>query len=260
MVYAPFETFVYSFIAIGFAVPLFFVLLLFVRVFYEYERGVLFFLGKYQKIVKPGLRFIVPLFQTYHKLDMRLNVVDVPEQGAITKDNVTVHVNAVLYFKVFDAKLAIIQVEDYYYAVSQLAQTTMRNVVGEVTLDELLSKREKISEKIKLIVDQATDPWGLKVVSVDLKHIELPENMKRVMAKAAEAERLRRAIIIRSDGDALSASKIAEAALQISTTPGALHLRTLQGLNDIASDATNNINFVVPLDIIKSYDGYKGDK
>ena len=260
MPFEPFTSFVYSFIAVSFAVPVVIIIFLFFRIFYEYERGVLFFLGRYQKIVKPGLNFIIPLLQTYNKVDMRVNVVDVPQQATITKDNVTVNVNAVLYFKVFDAKLAIIQVEDYYYAVSQLAQTTMRNVVGEVTLDDLLSKRDKISQKIREIVDKATDPWGLRVVSVDLKHIELPKDMKRVMAKAAEAERLKRAIILRSDGEALAAIKIALAAKEISTTSGAMHLRTLQGLSDTSSDPSNSISFFVPLDVMKSYEGYKGEK
>ncbi|MBI2136298.1 slipin family protein [Candidatus Woesearchaeota archaeon] len=233
---------------------------IFLRIFYEYEKVVLFTLGRYSGTIKPGLRFIVPIIQTYTRVDIRMEVVDVPQQNAITKDNVSVNVNAVLYFRIFDAKLAVIKVENYLDAVSQLAQTTMRNVVGEVTLDELLSQRDKISNKIREIVDKATDPWGVKVISVDLKHIELAEEMKRVMAKAAEAERLRRAIIIRSDGDAIASTKIAQAAKILSTAKGALHLRTLQSLNDIASDPSNKVNFIVPLDTLKAYDGYKGDE
>ena len=239
------------------ALPIVIFIVLFVRIFYEYERAVLFTLGKFSKILNPGLRIVIPLVQTYRKIDMRLNVVDVPEQNAITKDNVTVNVNAVLYFKVFDSQLAVIQVENYYDAVSQLAQTTMRNVVGEVTLDELLSHREKISDKIKIIVDKSSDPWGIKVISVDLKHIELPEDMKRVMAKGAEAERLRRAIIIRSGGDAIASTKIAQAAKIISSTAGGLHLRTFQSINDIASDPSNHVNFFIPLEVIEAYEGYK---
>lgn len=233
---------------------------IFFRIFYEYERAVLFTLGRYSGTIKPGLRFIIPIIQTYKRIDIRMEVVDVPQQNAITKDNVSVNVNAVLYFKIFDAKLAVIKVENYLDAVSQLAQTTMRNVVGEVTLDELLSQRDKISDKIREIVDKATDPWGVKVISVDLKHIELAEEMKRVMAKAAEAERLRRAIIIRSDGDAIASTKIGQAAKILSTAKGALHLRTLQSLNDIASDPTNKVNFIIPLDTLKAYDGYEGDE
>ncbi len=232
---------------------------IFFRIFYEYERAVLFTLGRYTKTLNPGLRFIIPIIQSYTRIDMRMEVVDVPQQNAITKDNVSVNVNAVLYFKIFNAQLSVIKVENYLDAVSQLAQTTMRNVVGEVTLDELLSQRDKISNKIKEIVDKASDPWGVKVISVDLKHIELAEEMKRVMAKAAEAERLRRAIIIRSDGDAIASTKIAQAAKIIAEAKGALHLRTLQSLNDIASDPTNKVNFVVPLDTMKAYLGYKGD-
>ncbi len=232
---------------------------IFFRIFYEYERAVLFTLGRYSKTLGPGLRFIIPIIQTYTRVDMRIEVVDVPQQNTITKDNVSVNVNAVLYFKIFDAQLSVIKVENYLDAVSQLAQTTMRNVVGEVTLDELLSQRDKISQKIKDIVDKASDPWGVKVISVDLKHIELAEEMKRVMAKAAEAERLRRAIIIRSEGDAIASTKIAQAAKIIAEAKGALHLRTLQSLNDIASDPTNKVNFVVPLDTMKAYSGYKGD-
>jgi len=233
---------------------------IFFRIFYEYERAVLFTLGRYSRTIKPGLRFIIPIIQTYTRIDIRMEVVDVPQQNAITKDNVSVNVNAVLYFKIFDSKLAVIKVENYLDAVSQLAQTTMRNVVGEVTLDELLSQRDKISNKIKEIVDIASDPWGVKVISVDLKHIELAEEMKRVMAKAAEAERLRRAIIIRSDGDAIASTKIGQAAKILSTAKGALHLRTLQSLNDIASDPTNKVNFIIPLDTLKAYDGYEGNE
>lgn len=233
---------------------------IFFRIFYEYERAVLFTLGRYSGTIKPGLRFIIPIIQTYTRVDMRMEVVDVPQQNAITKDNVSVNVNAVLYFKIFDAQLSVIKVENYLDAVSQLAQTTMRNVVGEVTLDELLSQRDKISQKIKDIVDKASDPWGVKVISVDLKHIELAEEMKRVMAKAAEAERLRRAIIIRSDGDAIASTKIGQAAKILSNAKGALHLRTLQSLNDIASDSTNTVNFIIPLDTLKAYEGYGGDE
>ena len=164
-----------------------------IKIVYQYERGVRFTLGKYSGIMKPGLRIIIPVIQTWQKIDMRVNTVDVPDQDCITKDNVSLRVNAVLYFKVNIAEHAIIQVEDYMYAVSQLAQTTMRNVVGEVTLDQLLINREEVSQKIEKIVDKATDPWGIKVVSVDLKDVVLPEQMKRTMAKEAESERERRA-------------------------------------------------------------------
>ncbi len=251
------ETNIFSIIAV---IILIIIILSSLRIYYEYERGVLFTLGKFTKVLKPGLRFVIPILQQATRTDMRLNVVNVPEQNTITKDNVSINVSAVLYFRLFDAQLAIIKVEDYFSAVSQLAQTTMRNVIGEVTLDELLSKRDQISKKIEEIVDKATDPWGVKVVSVDLKHIELPEEMKTIMAKAAEAERLKRAIIIESEGEALAAKTISKAAEILSKMPGAMHLRTLQSLTEVASDASNKVNFFIPLEIIKSYEGYKGAK
>lgn len=155
----------------------------------EYERGVKFTLGKYTGIMKPGLRLVIPIIQSWERVDLRVKAVDVPDQDCITKDNVSVRVNAVLYFKIADATKAILQVENYFYAVSQLSQTTMRDVVGEVSLDELLNKREQLSKRIQQIVDEATDPWGIKVDSVDLKHVELPQDMKRMMAREAESER-----------------------------------------------------------------------
>lgn len=233
------------------------VILVSLKVFYQYERGVLFTLGRFSGVLNPGLRIILPLIQEARRVDMRLIVVDIPEQDAITKDNVTVKVNAVLYYRVFDAKLVILKVEEYMSAVSLLAQTTMRNVVGETTLDQLLSQREEVSKKIKEIVDKATDPWGISVESVDLKRIELPEDMKRVMAKAAEAERVKRATIIRSEGEALASVKLAHASHTISSVNGGLHLRTLQSLNDIASDPSNEVIFFVPMDIARAYEGFE---
>ena len=170
------------------------------KVVKQYERGVLFTLGKYAGKMSPGLRLVIPVIQAWERVDLRVKAVDVPDQECITQDNVSVKVNAVIYYKVSDAAKAIIEVEHFNYAISQLAQTTMRNIVGEVTLDELLSKREKISGKIKLIVDQATDPWGIKVESVELKDVVLPEDLKRTIGKQAEAEREKRAVIINVDG------------------------------------------------------------
>lgn len=232
------------------------ILLASLKVVYQYQRGVVFTLGRYTGTRKPGLQIIVPILQRMQKVDIRLFVNDVPSQDTITLDNVTVRVNAVLYYKVFNAEMAVIKIQDVDFAVSQLAQTTMRNVVGQVALDTLLSQRDEISEKIREIVDKASDPWGVKVTSVDLKHIELPEDMKRVMAKAAEAERIRRAVIIRSEGDALAAKKVAMAAELISKQEGALHLRTLQAIGDMASDPSNIVHMVVPLDIVSAYEGY----
>lgn len=229
-----------------------------IKVVNQYEHGVKFTLGKYSGIMRPGLRLVIPVIQTWEKIDLRTNVVDVPDQDCITKDNVSVRVNAVLYFKVRNAEKAVIQVEDYIYAVSLFSQTTMRNIVGEVTLDELLSNRDEISTKIESIVDKATDPWGIKVDSVDLKDVVLPTDMKRMMAKEAESERERRALIITSDGEKNASKNLMAAAKILSTSKGAIHLRTLQNFNDISSDDTNTIVFAVPVETMGALEGLKG--
>ena len=226
------------------------------RVINEYERGVRFFLGKYTGLMKPGLRIVLPILMTYEKIDLRTKAIDVPDQDAITKDNVSLKVNAVLYYKVADASKAILEVEHYNYAVSQLAQTTMRDVVGEVSLDELLSKRDSVSKRIREIVDKATDPWGIKVESVELKHVELPEGLKRVIGKEAEAEREKRAVIIKADGEVQASANLAKAALALSKSPGALHLRTLQSINDVSSDQSNTIIFAMPIEILRALEGF----
>ncbi len=231
------------------------ILLSSLKIVFQYERGVKFTFGKFSGMMKPGLRLVIPVIQTWQRVDMRVNVVDVPDQDCITKDNVSVRVNAVLYFKVSTAQKAVIQVENYLYAVSQLAQTTMRNAVGEVTLDQLLGQRDQISKKIESIVDKATDEWGIKVDAVDLKDVELPENMKRTMAKEAESERERRAIIIRADGERIASEKLMQAAKVLGSTKGAVHLRTLQNLNDISSDQTNTIVFAVPIESLGALEG-----
>ncbi|MBT4805594.1 slipin family protein [Candidatus Woesearchaeota archaeon] len=225
------------------------------KVVKEYERGVRFTLGKYTGMMKPGLRMVIPVIQSWERVDLRVKAVDVPDQDCITKDNVSVRVNAVLYFKVAEAEKAIIGVENYFYATSQLSQTTMRDIVGEVTLDELLRERDEISRKIQTIVDKASDPWGIKVESVDLKHVELPDNMKRTMAKEAESEREKRAVIIKAEGEVLAASNMSKAATMLAKAPGALHLRTLQSINDMSSDQSNTIVFAVPLEILKAFEG-----
>lgn len=224
------------------------------KVVKEYERGVRFTFGKFSGMIKPGLQLVVPIIQAWRRVDIRVKAIDVPDQDAITKDNVSVKVNAVLYYKVSDAQKAIIEVEDYNYAVSQLAQTTMRDVVGEVTLDQLLSKRDSVSKRIQEIVDKATDPWGIKVSSVELKHIELPEQLKRTIGKEAEAERERRAVIIKAKGEVASAQDMAKAANMLAKSPGALHLRTLQTLNDLSSDQSNTVILGVPLEILRAYE------
>ena len=223
----------------------------------EYERGVKYTLGKFSSIMNPGWNLVFPIFQSYEKVDIRTKAVDVPEQEAITKDNVSVKINAVIYYKIFDASKSILAVENYYYAVSQLAQTTMRNVVGSVTLDELLSEREKLSDQICKVIDAATDPWGIKVENVELKDISLPEEMKRVIAKAAEAEREKQAVITKAKGEVEASENLALAAKTMSQIPGALHLRTLSTINDVSSDQSNTIIFAIPLEILRAFEGDK---
>ena len=222
----------------------------------EYERGVKFTLGKYSKMMEPGWRLVFPIFQSYKKVDVRTKVDDVPEQEAITKDNVSVKINAVIYYKVFDASLAVLAVEDFYYATAQLAQTTMRNIVGSVTLDELLSEREKVSGAIKDIIDAETDPWGIKVENVELKDISLTNEMKRVIARAAEAEREKQAVITKSQGEAEAAENLAIAAQKLAENPGALHLRTLETINDVSSDQSNTIFFAIPMEVLDAIRGF----
>lgn len=223
----------------------------------EYERGILFEFGKFKRILEPGWNLVFPIFQSYKKIDIRTKVTDVPEQDAITKDNVSIRINAVIYFKIFDASKAVIAVENYHYAVSQLAQTTMRNAVGSVSLDELLSERDKISLEICKIIDEATDPWGIKVENVELKDIKLPQEMERVIAKNAEAEREKKAVITKSVGEVEAAKNLREAAEIMSSTPGALHLRTLSTLNDVSSDQSNTIIFAIPLEVLRAFESDK---
>ena len=230
-----------------------FVILCSIRQITEYERGILFQLGKYKRILNPGWNIVLPVIQSYQKVDIRTKAVDVPEQDAITKDNVTIRINAVIYYKVFDAGKAIIAVENFQYAVSQLAQTTMRNVVGTVSLDELLTQRDKLSEEICKIIDEATDPWGIKVENVELKDVKLPEEMQRVMGKVAEAEREKQAVITKSIGEKEAATNLAEAAATMSTSAGALHLRTLATLNDLSSDQSNTIIFAIPIEVLNAF-------
>ena len=222
----------------------------------EYERGIKFNLGKFNKIMQPGWNIVVPIFQSYRKVDIRTKAVDVPEQEAITKDNVSIRINAVIYYKIFDASKAILAVENFYYAVSQLAQTTMRNAVGEVSLDELLSEREIISKKICSIIDEATDPWGIKVENVELKDVSLPEEMKRVIARVAEAEREKMAVITKAKGEVEASENLAKAAETLSKNPVSVHLRTLETINDLSSDQSNTVVFALPIDVIKAFDTY----
>ena len=232
------------------------ILLSSIRQINEYERGIKFTRGKFSSVMNPGWNFVIPIFQTYKKVDIRTKAVDVPEQDAITKDNVSVRINAVIYYKIFDAGKSILAVENFYYAVSQLAQTTMRNAVGEVDLDELLSERETISNKICEIIDKATDPWGIKVENVELKDVALPEEMKRVIARVAEAEREKRAVITKAEGEVEASNNLAKAADTMAKNPISVHLRTLETINDLSSDQSNTVIFALPLDILKSFDTY----
>lgn len=230
-----------------------FVLLISLRQVNQYQRGVMFTMGRFTGIKGPGWRLVVPIFQQMTRVDIRVKAVDVPDQKAITKDNISVTVNAVIYYNVSDASKAVLNVESYYYAMSQLAQTTMRNVVGQVELDELLSQRDTISDRIRTIVDEASDGWGIKVENVELKDVSLPADMERTIGKQAEAERERRAVIIQSEGEVVAAGNMAKAAQILSTAPGALHLRTLQSINDVSSDQSNTIIFTLPLEILRAF-------
>lgn len=237
--------------------PIFFVifiLLISIRQINQYQRGVKFRLGRYVSTKEPGWRLVIPIFEQMQKVDVRVKAVDVPDQEAITRDNISAKINAVIYYKVKDAARAIIEVENFRFAVSQLAQTTMRNVIGEMNLDELLSQRDEASKKIKDIVDSLTEPWGIQVDNVELKDITLPEEMKRTMAKQAEAERERRAVVINSMGEVEAAENLAAAAKTLSASPGALHLRTLNTINDVSSDASNTVIFAVPLEVLRAFD------
>ncbi|MBO5096242.1 MAG: slipin family protein [Bacilli bacterium] len=236
-----------------------FILLSSIKQIDEYERGVKFSMGRFSKMMEPGWRLVLPIFQSYKKVDIRTKAVDVPEQEAITKDNVSVKINAVIYYKVFDASKAILAVENFRYAVSQLAQTTMRNAVGAVSLDELLSERDKISGEICSVIDAATDPWGIKVENVELKDVALPEEMKRVIAKAAEAEREKAAVITKAAGEVEASQNLAKAAEIMGSTPGAMHLRTLSTLNDLSSDQSNTIIFAVPVEVLRAFEGSNVD-
>jgi len=225
----------------------------------EYERGVVYTMGRFTGIVEPGWRLVWPIFQSFRKVDIRTKAVDVPKQETITKDNVSIKMNAVIYYKVRDAGKSINEVEDVFSAVSQLAQTTMRRIAGEVTLDELLQNREKIASDILKIIDKTSDAWGIDVETVELKDIELPENMVRTMAKQAEAEREKRATIINSEGEVIAANNLGKAANTLAKAPGALHLRTLNSINDISSDQSNTVIFALPMEILRAIEGFVKD-
>ncbi|NCN51209.1 MAG: slipin family protein [Candidatus Pacebacteria bacterium] len=241
---------------IGFLPVLIILILISLKQINQYERGVIYTMGRFSGVVQPGWRIVLPIFQSFVKIDIRTKAVDVPKQETITRDNVTCKMNAVIYYKVTDANKAINEVENVFWAVSQLAQTTMRRVAGEATLDELLSRRDKIASEILASVDATTDQWGIDVEAVELKDIELPESMVRTMAKQAEAEREKRATIINSEGEVLAAQNLSQAATMMAKTPGALHLRTLNSINDISSDQSNTVIFALPMEILRAIDGF----
>jgi len=224
-----------------------------IRIVYQYEAGVTFRLGRYQNTRKPGLRFIIPFIDKMRKVDTRVVTMDVPSQEAITRDNVTVKVNAVVYFRVTNPEAAVIEVYNYMQATFQIAQTTLRSVLGQSDLDELLSHREKLNQRLQQIIDEQTGPWGIKVSVVEIKDVELPASMQRAMAAQAEAERDRRAKIVHAEGEFQAAQKITEAAAILGREPAALQLRYLQTLTQIATERTTTLVFPLPLEILSAF-------
>lgn len=222
-----------------------------IRILREYERGVIFLLGRFWKVKGPGFIIVIPLIQQMVKVDLRVITMDVPTQDVISRDNVSVHVNAVLYFRVIDPEKAIIQVENYFEATSQLAQTTLRSVLGQHELDEMLAERDKLNEDIQKVLDQQTDAWGIKVSNVEIKHVDLDESMIRAIAKQAEAERVRRAKVIHALGESEAAEKLLGAARQLAEQPQALQLRYLQTLTEIANERSNTIVFPLPMELME---------
>ena len=222
-----------------------------IKILKEYERGVIFFLGRFYRVKGPGLIILIPFIQTMTKVDLRVIVMDVPTQDVISRDNVSVKVNAVIYFRIVDPEKAIIQVANVFEATSQLSQTTLRSVLGQHELDDMLSERDKLNSDIQAILDKRTDNWGIKVANVEIKHVDLDESMIRAIAQQAEAERARRAKIINAQGEKQAASMLAEAAATLSSQKQALQLRYLQTLKEVAGDRTNTIIFPLPLDLIK---------
>ncbi len=245
----------------GIAILVIIVVLIFssIRVLNEYERGVMFTLGRFTGIKGPGLILVWPIVQQMRKVDLRVIVLNVPKQDVITRDNVSVKVNAVVYFRIVDPGKAIIQVANAFDATSQVAQTTLRSVVGQHEMDDLLAQRDKLNVDLQRILDQATETWGIKVSTVEIKDVDLDETMIRAMAKQAEAERTRRAKIIHAEGEAQAAEQLVEAAAELSKQPAALQLRYLQTLADIAHEKTQIVVFPLPIDLIKPFLGQKGE-
>ncbi len=247
-------TLLFSFLMTPFLIFLFVLLLASIKQVNQYERGIKLRLGKFVGVVEPGWRIIIPVIESMIKMDIRVKAADVPYQETITRDNISCKINAVIYYRIADPARAFLEVEHVMHAVSQLAQTTMRNVCGELTLDELLSSREETALRIKNIIAQHTAAWGVEVGSVELKDISLPDDMVRTIAKQAEAEREKRAVIIKSEGELAAANNLKDAATILSSTAGALHLRTLSTLNDLSSDQSNTVVFAMPLEILRAFE------
>ncbi len=240
-------------IGIGLGIVILLFLLSGIKIVKEYERAVIFRLGRLVGARGPGLFYVIPILESLTVVDLRTITYDVPTQEVVTKDNVTVRVNAVVYYRVVDPEKAVTEVADYRYATAQIAQTTLRSVIGQTELDELLSEREKINLKLQQIIDEATNPWGIKVTAVEIKDVELPEEMRRVMAMQAEAERERRAKIIRADGELQASKKLLEAAKVLEESKGAMMLRLLQTLNEIAVEQNSTIVFPLPIEILEYF-------
>lgn len=223
------------------------------KILYEYERGVIFRLGRIVGVRGPGFIIVIPFLERMVRVSLRLVTMDVPPQDVITKDNVSVKVNAVVYFRVVEPNRAILQVENYLYATSQLSQTTLRSILGQVELDELLSEREKLNVKLQEVLDKQTDAWGIKVTMVEVKYVDLPQEMQRAMAKQAEAERERRAKVISAEGEFQASAKIAEASEILAANPVSLQLRFLQTINDVSSEKASTIILPLPIDMLKAF-------
>ena len=252
------------FFMVGVVAAVLFLILLIVsavRILPEYERGVVFRLGRLRPMdYGPGLFLLIPLVDRMVRVSLRTIVHDVPPQDIITRDNVSVKVNAVIYFRVMNPRGAVVEVENYHYATSQLSQTTLRSVLGQVELDGLLAERDKINHQLQSILDQQTDPWGIKISAVEVKHVDLPEVMQRAMAKQAEAEREKRAKIIHADGEKLAASTLAEAAEKLSSSPGSMQLRYLQTLTEIAAEQNSTLIFPLPVELLQALVPRLGDR
>lgn len=224
----------------------------------EYERGLVFTFGKFSRVVGSGWTFVWPIFQSMRKIDVRTKTVDLKDQEGMTADNVSVKIGAVVFFKVTDSAKAVLEVEDFLWAVSQLAETTMRTVVGEVVLQNLLTQRDEVANRIEHIISPKAEKWGVHIEGVELKDIVLPQDMKRTMAKQAEAEREKLSVITKAEGELEAADNLSKAAARLAATPGALHLRTLSTLNDLSSDQSNTIIFAVPIEVLRAFEGGNG--